>query len=453
MSTREYWTNSSVLALAGSKDPVEVVTQKARNTILSFMEAVGAEPPIDPFALAKYLRINTIPSQEVRDARTVYLSGRFQIEFNPNRPRSRVRYSISHEIAHTIFPDCKEQIRHRAIHEEMRGDEWQLEMLCNIGAAELLMPIGSFPELHNLSIDNLLGLREKYEVSIEALLLRFIKLTQTQCAIFSASRITPDKDLYKIDYAMPSLSLSKVIPNGMALPHDSVVSECTAIGFTAKAHEVWHVGLGNLRVECVGLPPYPNQTYPRVMGIVKPTKHLPENPRLNIIKGDATKPRGTDRRILAFVVNDKTPRWGAGFALAMRKQWPSVQEDFINWAETHRQEFKLGNIHLSPIGSQLTAAQLICQHGYGDSAKPRLRYNSLAQCLEKLADVAIEQGASVHMPRIGSGQARGHWPMVLEMIEEYLIRRNIEVTIYELPHQKPHEEPQLFLEFANSTSN
>lgn len=453
MSMQGYWTNSSVLALAGNKDPVEVITQKARATILNFMEAVGGSPPIDPIALAKYLKINAIPSQEIRDARTIYYGGRFQVEFNPNRPRSRVRYSISHEIAHTLFPDCKEQIRHRATHEEMKGDEWQLEMLCNIGAAEILMPIGSFPELHNLSIDNLLDLGEKYEVSNEALLLRFIKLTQNQCAVFSASRTTTDKDQYKIDYALSSLSLSQTIPNGMALPNNSVVSECTAIGFTAKAYEAWHTRLGNLRVECVGIPPYPNQTYPRVMGIVKPTKHVAENPRLNIIKGDATKPRGEGRRILAFVVNNKTPRWGAGFALAMRKQWPSVQEDFINWTENHRQEFKLGNIHLSPIGSQLTAAQLICQHGYGDSSKPRIRYNALGECLEKLADVATEQGASVHMPQIGSGQARGHWPMVLEMIEEYLIRRNIEVTIYELPHQKPRAEPQLFLDFANNTSN
>jgi hypothetical protein len=450
---REYWTNSSVLALAENKNPVDVITQKARTTILNFMEAAGEEPPIDPIALAKYLKINAIPSQEVHDARTVYLGGRFQVEFNPNRPRSRVRYSISHEIAHTLFPDCKEQIRYRATHEEMKGDEWQLEMLCNIGAAEFLMPIGSFPELHNLSIDTLLNLREKYEVSIEALLLRFIKLTQNQCAIFSASRLTPDKGLYKIDYAIPSLALSQEIPNGMALPSDSVVSECTAIGFTAKAHELWHTELGNLRVECVGIPPYPNQTYPRVMGIVRPTKLIPEHSRLNTIKGDATKPRGEGKRILAFIVNNRTPRWGAGFALAMRKQWPSVQEDFINWTESHRQEFKLGNIHLSLIGSQLTAAQLICQHGYGDSPKPRIRYNALAQCLEKLANVAIEQGASIHMPRIGSGQARGHWPIVLEMIEEYLIRRNIGVTIYELPRQKPHEEPQLFLAFANNTNN
>src|SRR5947209_6520782 len=168
------WTNSSVLALAGTYDPVDVITQKTRSVILDFIETGQSVPPLDPFALADYLKIAVVPREDIRDARTVPAGGgRFVIEFNPNRPRGRVRYSISHEITHTLFPDCRELIRNRATHEEMKADEWQLEMLCNIGASELLMPVGSFPSLQEqtLSIDHLMELRKEYDVSTEALLL------------------------------------------------------------------------------------------------------------------------------------------------------------------------------------------------------------------------------------------------------------------------------------------
>lgn len=449
------WTNPSVIAFAKHQDPVEAITIRAREVILSFIEAGGEGPPFDPFDLASFLKVQVVPSVEVRDAKISYAGGKFLIEFNPNRPRSRVRYSLSHELIHTLFPDCKEEIRYRIEHKEMRGDAWQLEMLCNIGAAELLMPIGSFPELQNenLSIDNLLDLRRKYEVSVEALLLRFIKLTQNQCVLFSASRMAEDKEQYKIDYSISSWALQELrLPNGLLLPKDSVVNECTAIGFTNKGQEVWRSDLQTFRVESVGIPPYPSQTYPRVMGIITPAKKSLEHVNRPLeVKGDATKPRGQGNRIVAFVVNDKTPRWGAGFALAVRKKWENVQDAFINWTEEHPDDFKLGNVHLTTVEPNLMTAQLICQHGYGDSSKPRIRYQALGECLAKLASVAKAQNASVHMPRIGSGQARGHWPIIFEMIDESLSKRGIQTIIYELPNKQPKVEAQPLLGFANTS--
>ena len=71
-----------------------------------------------------------------------------RIEYNPNRPRERRRYSVAHEIAHTLFPDCAKRVRHRGSHHGKRpgSDDWQLEALCNIAAAEILMPVvGTLP--------------------------------------------------------------------------------------------------------------------------------------------------------------------------------------------------------------------------------------------------------------------------------------------------------------------
>jgi len=451
---KSYWTNPSVLALAQKDDPITVITDKARDVIFSFIEAGASGPPFDVSALTRFLDVGLIPTVEVRDAKTIYVGGKPQIQFNPNRPKSRLRYSICHELTHTFFPDWKEEVRYRAAQDELSGDAWQLEMLCNIGASELLMPIGSFPELQEqrVSIDRLLELRSLYEVSVEALLLRFIKLTQTQFAIFSASRVTAESQRYKIDYGLSSPTFDYQIQYGMLLPADSVVADCTAIGFTSKGQEKWHQGRDPLKVECVGIAPYPSRSYPRVMGVLSPPKQVVgQRNRATIVRGDATNPRGTGGRILAFIVNDKTPRWGAGFGLAVRKKWEEVQQDFISWTESHRQQFVLGNIHLSQISAGLKAATLIAQHGYGDSAKPRLRYGALSECLEKLAIAANEAEASVHMPMIGSGYAGGNWPIILEMIEQSLCKRGIDVTVYEWSRSQPKRQPQGLFDFTQAT--
>src|SRR5207302_376437 len=142
--------------------------------------------------------------------------------------------------------------------DEIVGDEWQLEMLCNIAAAELLMPIGSFPALKEevLTVEHLMDLRKEFDVSAEAVFLRAIRLTDQACAMFVASR-NDSGDLdehYRIDYAIPSRSWKGGISRGARLSTQSVVGECTAIGFTAKRDEEWPGLEQKLHIECVGIP-------------------------------------------------------------------------------------------------------------------------------------------------------------------------------------------------------
>ncbi len=115
---------------------------------MNAMDIGWSGPPFDPLALADLLEIEVIPRDDVREAQTVATErGKPRIEYNPTRPRGRLRYSLAHEIAHTLFPDWAEQVRKRAPHSELEGDDWQLEALCNIAAAEFVMPIGSFTDL------------------------------------------------------------------------------------------------------------------------------------------------------------------------------------------------------------------------------------------------------------------------------------------------------------------
>lgn len=450
-----YWTNPSIIALAGTQDPVEIISRKARAIILEYAEEGKSDPPFDPFAIAAFLKISVVPKEDILDARTIYSNGdKVTIEFNPNRPKGRIRYSIAHEIIHTLFPDCHERIRNRESHETMKGDQWQLEMLCNIGASELLMPIGSFPDLkeESLSIDSLMGLRKKYDVSTEALLLRFARRTERSCCVFSASRREDGSGSYQIDYTIPSGSFQLITLQGITLPKSSVVKECTAIGYTSKGSEIWPT-LSKVIIECVGIPPYPGRQYPRVMGIVRSDKSaVSEKSGITYLKGDARNPRGTDHRIIAHVVNDKTPRWGAGFPLEIKKKWPDVQEEFEIWALESRADFSLGNIHLYTIDRSLSIVHMICQRGYGPSEKPRIKYKAVKECLDQLASIALKRKASIHMPRIGCGQAGGSWAVISELIDESLSQKGLTVTVYDLPNSQLREEPQPMLDFTGVKS-
>ncbi|MHC4111665.1 MAG: ImmA/IrrE family metallo-endopeptidase [Planctomycetota bacterium] len=446
------WTHQSVKTIETDENPIQSITNKARQVVYEAIQQGWTGPPFNPFKLAELLNIQIKPNQEVLDARTIPIQkNRSLIEYNPYRPQARMRYSVAHEIAHTLFPDYRENIRERKLKSDMQKDDWQLEMLCNIGAAEILMPIGSFPELNNekLSIDHLLELRKKFGVSCEALLLRAVKVTSEPCFVFCCSKREDMNKAkhYNLDYCVSSKTMPLGFTTGMKLPEESLVGECLAVGFTAKGNECW-LNNENVHIECVGLPPYPFHKYPRVIGVgTLPKKQKKETCEIKFLKGDATRPRGDKNKIIAFIINDKGRSWGAGFARAVQNKWPLIQEEFGHWIDYNRSEFKLGNVFNTRLEGELSTFNMICQRGYGESAKPRIRYGALETCLGKLSEEAKKRNASVHMPRIGCGQAGGNWLIIQELIETNLCAKEIEVFIYDLPgraNKRKENQAQLF---------
>ena len=437
------WTNPSVMAFAQGDDPLSTIQTKARQTVVEASENGWQGPPYDPFQLAELLGIGVLPNDAVADARIVPVPEGLRIEFNPNRPHGRVRYSVAHELAHTLFPDCAEVVRNRTTSVGLRDDNWQLELLCNIGAAELLMPTGYTKlEDEGIDIDNLLRLRSEFDVSTEAILLRIAKLTNTSCAMFAAARVGGSGGFprFRIDYSVPSRTWDVGIPSSFRVESSSVLSECTVIGFTTKGTEDWGSGLPVFDVQCVGIPPFPGDRFPRIVGVLTSENALqPSALQIAYLFGDARRPRGTGKRIIAHVVNDGTPNWGAGFALEVAKEWVFVQEEFRNWVERDRSNLSLGKIHWARIKDDLSIVHMVAQRGYGRSTSPRIRYSALSDALDQLQMVASEQGASVHMPRIGTGQAGGNWELIRELVDERLVRRGTPVFVYALPDRMPSQ--------------
>ena len=442
----QHWTNESVLKFAAGREPVQAIVQAAREVALKAMDDGWIGPPFDPIKLAEMHGIAVSPRADIPDARTVPLGpSRFVIEYNPTRPPARLRYSIAHEIAHTLFPDCSTRIRNRGGSHGGLGDEWQLETLCNIAAAELLMPLGSMraDEADLLDINKVSDARKRFEVSTEAVLIRLAHLSSEACAVFVASRRSRAHDdaSYSFDYVISSRTWKYAIARGVRLPDESPVAECTAIGFTAKGKTTFPNISERLRTECIGIPPHPGSIFPRVAGFLSSRNSSGSSSAITYLQGDVLGPRGTGRRIIAHVVSDATANWGgSGVAVAIKRKWPNAQEEFRVWASGQRR-LKLGDVHFWEVDPGNGIASMVCQRGYGDSATPRIRYAALEAALETLAVRAKGGKASLHMPRIGCGQAGGSWILIQELISSSLIAANIPVTVYDLPQSTTPKTP------------
>jgi len=442
-----YWTNESVLAFAGDRDPLNAIEEAARDVVFQAVEDGWNGPPFDPFELARLLGIEIVPKDELRDARTVPAGrGEVAIEYNPTRPRHRLRFSLAHEIAHTLFPDVATLARYRDNPAAGPPDGWQLELLCNVAAAELLMPTDTLPLLRKgrLDIEELMELRADFGVSTEVLLRRATKLATHPVAMFAASRsdASAARSPFRVDYTVPSRAWAPAVESGMKRPPDSVLAECTAVGFTAKRLEDWSDELRGLAVEAVGTPPFPGERFPRVLGLLHPRQERAvANLVPVLVNGDATLPRGVGPRVIVHLVNDRTSNWGGAFARALRARHPVAQEDFRAWANEDPSRLRLGAAFFSEVEDGLNVATIVAQHGYGRSARPRIRYAAVREALVTVSRIASEEGASVHMPRIGAGQAGGRWALIREIIDETLTRHGIPVTVYVPPGQSIREEP------------
>ena len=438
----QYWTNPSVLALAGEHgDPVAVITRIARTVALDAMADGWKGPPFDPFELARRQGIEVVPREELRDARTVPVADeRVRVEFNPNRPRGRLRFSIAHELAHAFFPDAAEAIRYRS-GPSARADDWQMEMLCNIAAAELLMPVGTFIALGGapLELPDLMRLRNQYDVSTEALLRRVVTLSDEPVTFFTASRPGDDRSdtPFRLDYVLRSRDGAPSPPPHLILPMQTLVRHCTAVGYADGGRETWDPGLGPLDIQAVGIPPFPGRVMPRVAGLLRtPDQSASERPRIRHVLGDASEPRTGGHWIIGHIVNDRTPNWGGAFARVLSGKHHALQDEFRHWAADPA-NLALGRVHFAKLEDGNIVASMVAQRDYGP--RGRLKYGVLREALEQVANEARQAGASVHLPRIGAGMAGGQWDVIEEIIDLTLVRCGIEVTVYTLPGE--HFEP------------
>ncbi len=110
-------------------------------------------------------------------------------------------------------------------------------------------------------------------------------------------------------------------------------------------------------------------------------------------------------------------KMGTGIALAIRKKWPGVYQDYLS-VYTQGQ-LKLGNVVLSPIVvAQLYVANLCGQFLYGRD-RQYTDYDALKTCLGRVHKISERLNLKVFIPhKMGCANAGGDWEIVSRIIEE-----------------------------------
>ncbi|HHG85857.1 MAG TPA: Appr-1-p processing protein [Bacteroidetes bacterium] len=154
--------------------------------------------------------------------------------------------------------------------------------------------------------------------------------------------------------------------------------------------------------------------------------------QIQFLKGDATAPQGSEVKIIAHICND-IGGWGKGFVLAISKRWKAPELAYRKWyRERAENDFALGQTQLVQVEEYLFVANMIGQQGIKASSQGvPIRYEAVAQCLEKLALEAEKLNASVHMPRIGCGLAGGKWSRIEPLIVGTLLEKGIPTYVYD----------------------
>lgn len=149
-------------------------------------------------------------------------------------------------------------------------------------------------------------------------------------------------------------------------------------------------------------------------------------------KGNALFPETAGVKYIVHVCND-IGFFAAGFALAIAKRWPKVKEEYNRWFKTQN-NFKLGEVQYIQVQSDMVVVNMIAQHlvGKDENGGPCIRYESLEKCLDKVGEHISKEGGSICSGRFGSGLAGGSWNQIEKIIKEQLIKRGINVTIYDL---------------------
>lgn len=158
-----------------------------------------------------------------------------------------------------------------------------------------------------------------------------------------------------------------------------------------------------------------------------------------LINGNLFDPNirvGGDWKVICHGCNNKG-KFGKGFALILANKYPKVRQRYWDWYkkgyynvyfggfQPHpdyrpRIPFQLGEIQpvWVDLDRRIRVVNMITQDGvYGyDNPRP-FRYDALEQCLSQVRDEFSSY--SIHMPKIGTGLARGDWDKIKPIIEKY----------------------------------
>lgn len=240
----------------GEQDPKVIIRRLARSRV-AYAKSLGWKgPPFCPKAFASIfgLRCKEVTHAIGGDGRIlVYPDGRPVIEYLGGRMPERQRFTIFHEFAHTLFPDyCAFTPQHHAPEIQLSAEEKEFEFLCDVAAAEMLLPMEEFTRdlarQPAACFDAIHALRQRYIASIDATTYRLIDFeTRVACAaVFLTDHRKPNfagrGPLWVNNHSRSERFRTFIWP-GTVPPANSVTLDCYRNGkdTSASVRETWWV--------------------------------------------------------------------------------------------------------------------------------------------------------------------------------------------------------------------
>lgn len=163
---------------------------------------------------------------------------------------------------------------------------------------------------------------------------------------------------------------------------------------------------------------------------------------LTYIEGDLFDDKFDEPTIIAHVCNDQGA-WGSGFVVPLEKRFNESAACYRAWhrgelTEAHldrliywdKPPFERGQVQFVRAGNPdqgIVVANMVAQTLGG--ARP-IYYNSLARCMDRVADMVHSEPCRIICPMFGAGLAGGDWLIVEKLIEDCWVRENFDVTVY-----------------------
>jgi Zn-dependent peptidase ImmA (M78 family) len=267
MSQQASLVHESVQALMEEAFPGEiaadVIKRKARK-IIEKHRTLWKGPPFCPFELADLegVIVEEAPCDIKSDGRIFPKGDKVYIQYASGQCQERVNFTIFHELAHTLFPDCYKRERRRSPAEKA---EWEFENLCNIAASEFLFPLDDFCRDMGstaLSASQIQVLADRYKASVDATVWRVVHLSKIPvCAIFAVYKEPVGKAItsLSVKYAVPHPDFPHSIYRNLKINSKSVANIAYAEKRPVSARqENWNIAgkWARFRVEAVPLPKF-----------------------------------------------------------------------------------------------------------------------------------------------------------------------------------------------------
>ena len=196
-----------------SQDPKEIMRRLVRDKLTEAKNSGWSGPPFDPRFIASIMGIQYEESRELVYSEDAELhrtsTGRLIIKYNPDKPKTRQNFSIAHEISHTFFPRYQDQCEAR--HKVDKFDpSSEVELLCDLGASEIILPAPEFDTDVNqrgISLESLEELSMLYEASKEASAIRMVTTNRYPCAMMVLNYSHKPAELSQIEKTKYQLEL------------------------------------------------------------------------------------------------------------------------------------------------------------------------------------------------------------------------------------------------------